>query len=243
MPSRVPEVRPEPTAAPDTLDVVIGAAAIVIAVASSVVSAMRWALEPAFLPMRLRPARALDAVLRPVGRRGRFWRERLTKESERRFDTVLPAIADLAMDRLHPTELVRRYVDLDGLIAGVDLDAVVERLDVQAVVDRVDVDDTARRLDIEAVLDRLDLTSTVLRRVDLRAVVDAVLAQVDLPTIVCEVIEEIDLPELIRESTGTLASDTVQSVRMQGVSADEALSRLAGRLLPRRGRAATGGAT
>jgi hypothetical protein len=85
------------------------------------------------------------------------------------------------------------------------------------------------------VLDRIDLTSIVLQRVDLNAVVEAVLTQVDVSALVGEVLDEIDLPEIIRESTGAMASDTVRTVRMQGVNADEAVGRLVRVLMRRNG--------
>jgi hypothetical protein len=70
-----------------------------------------------------------------------------------------------------------------------------------------------------------------------------VLDELDLAAVVDEVLDEIDLPDIIRESTGTMASDTVRNVRMQGVSADEAVTRIVDRLLLRRSRpAAPGGA-
>jgi hypothetical protein len=298
---------------------------LAVGVAGVAGEAARGMLEPSFLPERLRPARALAVCVRPVARRGRHWRERLTTEAVAALDTALPVVLDVAMKRLQPTDLVRQYVDLDALVGSVDLDAVAERLDVQAVVARVDVDEIAARLDVEAVLDRMDLTATVLRRVDLRtlvdtvlaqvdvdaiaarldveavldridltstvlhrvdlrtlvdtvlaqvdvdaiaarldveavldrmdltatvlqrvdlqALVDAVLTQVDVPALVEQVLDEIDLPEIIRASTGTMASDTVQTVRMQGVNADEAVSRLVDRLRVRHHRPAPGGAT
>src|SRR5436190_4812345 len=210
MPSRLPELRSEPTTAPDGLDVVMGA----VAVAAGTVAAARKALEPSFLPEPLRPIRVLAAWLRPLGRQGRVFRARLTVEAIQRYDLVLPMVVDRVLRRLPLTDLIRRYVDLDELVAGVDLDAIAERLDVQAVVKRVDLDEVAGRLDIEAVLDRLDLTAMVLERVDLREVVNAGVARVDLAAIVSQVLDEIDLAEIIRESTGAMASDTVQSVRM-----------------------------
>lgn len=91
---------------------------------------------------------------------------------------------------------------------------------------------------VDTVLDRLDLTAVVLERVDLDAVVTAVLAQVDLIAIAEEVIDGVDLPEIIRESTGSMASDTVRGARMQGISADEAVGRAVDRLLLRHGRRA-----
>ena len=47
-------------------------------------------------------------------------------------------------------------------------------------------------------------------------------------------IDGVDLPELIRESTGSMASQTVRSARMQGIHADEAIERAMDRLLLRR---------
>jgi hypothetical protein len=105
------------------------------------------------------------------------------------------------------------------------------------LLEKVDVNAIARRLDIEAVLDRMDLTSTVLRRVDLVKVVDAVLDQMDLIALANEIIEGVDLPEIIRDSTGTMASETVNGVRMQGIGADQAVGRAVDRLLLRHTRA------
>ena len=237
---RLPE---DAVTALDVVDLAVG----VIAVAATVTGAT---------VRRLRVRRLLGAGARPVLRIGAVWRHRLLHD----IDDLLPELVDAAMRRMEPTELVRRYVDLDDLVAGVDLDAVAARLDVEAVIQRVDLDAIASRLDVEAViqrvdldavaaridinavLDRLDLTQTVLQRVDMRAVVDGVLAQIDLAVLVEGVLDEIDLPEIIRESTGTMASETVRSVRMQGVSADEAVSRVVDRLLLRHSRPATGGA-
>jgi hypothetical protein len=153
-------------------------------------------------------------------------------------------------------------VDLDAVVQRVDIPAVIERLDLTGIVleqvdlDRVvhtvldgldeeqiaglaakvDVDTIARRLDIEAVLDRMDLTSTVLERVDLVKVVDAVLDQMDLIALANEIIDGVDLPEIIRDSTGSMASETVKGVRMQGIGADQAVDRALDRLLLRRSR-------
>ena len=87
------------------------------------------------------------------------------------------------------------------------------------------------RLDVDAVaaaaLEKIDLTEIVLQQVDLVRVVEYV-------------VQAIDLPEIIRESTGTVASETVRGLRMQGVDADVAVARIADRLLHRR-RRKTGG--
>ncbi|WP_344146991.1 hypothetical protein [Nocardioides koreensis] len=122
------------------------------------------------------------------------------------------------------------------VVSRVDVDGVAQRLDLDAVAKRLDVDAVAQRLDVEAVLDRIDLTSTVLRRVDLKAVVDAALAQVDLVALAEQVIDGVDLPEIIRDSTGSMASETVKGVRMQGIEADQAVGRAMDRLLLRHAR-------
>ena len=84
---------------------------------------------------------------------------------------------------------------------------------------------------MDAVVARADLDAAV-ARVDL----DAVIARVDLVAIVEEVLDEIDLPAIIRDSTGSMASETVRGVRMTGISADDAISRAVDRALFRRRR-------
>lgn len=195
-------------AALTALDLTVGAVAVTAHVTQAAVRTLRLAPLVAW---GTRPF--LDA--------GRAVRERVVGE----VDVLLPFLVNAA---------VRRYVDLDGLVATVDLDAVAGRLDVEAVIARVDLDAVAERIDVEAILDRLDLTGTVLTRVDMKLVIDHVLAQMDLPVLVEGVLDEIDLPEIIRDSTGTMASETVRGMRMQGVNADEAVTRVVDRLLLRR---------
>jgi len=158
---------------------------------------------------------------------------------------------EAVLDRLDLTTLVLQRVDLRPVLSEVlalldesDVAAVVGLADLDRAAARLDLDAVAARLDVEAVLDRLDLTATVLRRVDLRTVVDAVLSQVDLIGLAEQVIDGVDLPEIIRESTGSMASDTVRGVRMQGIEADQAVDQVVGRtvdrLLLRRQRGAPG---
>jgi hypothetical protein len=85
--------------------------------------------------------------------------------------------------------------------------------------------------------EHVDLTELVTQVVDLDQIVaevdvDAVVDRLDLVTIVETVIADIDLPEIIRESTGSMASDTLTGVRMQGITADEAVARAVDRLRP-----------
>ncbi len=148
---------------------------------------------------------------------------------------------DAVIGRVDLTEIVLKQVDLDQVVSAV-LDGLDEQ-QIAALAAKVDVDTIARRLDIEAVLDRMDLTQTVLKRVDLVRVVDAVLDQMDLIALANEIIDGVDLPEIIRESTGSMASETVQGGRMQAIGADQAVGRAVDRLLLRRARSHSGSET
>jgi uncharacterized protein YjbI with pentapeptide repeats len=159
--------------------------------------------------------------LEAISLEGEARRATLRAELSRRLDVLVPVVATEVLRRAHLTDLVLRYVDLDRAVSAVDLDAA------------------AARLDVSAVLDRIDLTSVVLERVNLDVLIQATLERIDLIPLAVEVIEGVDLPEIIRESTGSMASDTVQGVRMQGIVADEAIGRVVDRLLLRRAHRST----
>ena len=209
---------------------------------------VRLSLRPPGVPETLHPARWLAALAQSGGDR----REDVAAEVSERLDLLVPSILDGVLDRVDLTAVVLERVDLEAVVTTVldrlDLTAVVlERVDLEAVVttvlDRLDLTAVVlERVDLEAVvttvLDRIDLTAVVLERVDLEAVVTTVLDRIDLIAIAEEVIDGVDLPEIIRESTGSMASDTVRGARMQGISADEAVGRAVDRLLLRHGRRA-----
>jgi hypothetical protein len=138
------------------------------------------------------------------------------------------------LDGLDLTEIVLQRVDLDAVVRTVI--ANVDEDEIATVVAKVDVNAIAGTLDIDRLLDQMDLTAIVLSRVDLVKVVDAVLDQMDLIALANEIIEGVDLPEIIRDSTGSMASETVKGVRLQGIGADQAVDRAIDRLLLRRAR-------
>ncbi|HEY2202878.1 MAG TPA: hypothetical protein VGH99_00170 [Pseudonocardia sp.] len=125
-------------------------------------------------------------------------------------------------------EAVVARVDLDGAVARVDLDAIAGRLDLDRLVTGVDIDAIARRLDLDAIATRLD-PDPVVARVDLGSAI----ARIDLVGIAREVIDAIDLPGIVRDSTGTMASDVVRTVRLEGMQADDLISGLVDRVLRR----------
>jgi len=64
--------------------------------------------------------------------------------------------------------------------------------------------------------------------------VSALLERTDLAGIAHKVIDDIDLPLIIRESSSTVASESVIGVRLQGIYADDKVGRVVDRLLLRR---------
>lgn len=136
-------------------------------------------------------------------------------------------------------DLIVRRIDLDAVAAGLDLDALAGRLDVNAVVDRVDLAGVTARVlecvDVDAVAARLDLDA-VAARLDISAVVE----RVDLARITEQVLDEVDVGQLVRESSGAMAAETVDAVRMQSMRVDGFLSRVVDRMLARSGDRDTG---
>jgi hypothetical protein len=194
----------------------------------------------------------LPAVLDgPMRARGQAQRAATRAAAESWLGYLVPRLVAAVLDRLDLTELVIRRVDLDRVAQQLDVEAVLDRLDLtELVIRRVDLDRVAQQLDVEAVLDRLDLTELVVSRVDLdriaraldieaiadRLDLNALAARIDLIGLAEQVVVGIDLPQLIRDSTGSVASEGIAEVRMQGMEADQALTHLVDRVLRRRPR-------
>jgi hypothetical protein len=152
----------------------------------------------------------------------------------------VPEIAQGLADQVDLTALVRERVDVNAIVEDVDIDSILDRVDIDAVIDRVDIDEIVARVDmerlarsfpVETIVDRVDV-DRVIARTDLVAIID----RLDLAEIAEEVIDEIDLPRLVRESSGMMANETVQTVRVQGMNADRLVSRVVDRVLRREAR-------
>ncbi len=149
-------------------------------------------------------------------------------------------VVNQALDEVDLTAVVVEQVEL-GQVVGQALDevdltgVVVEQVDLGHVVGQAleEVDLT------EIVLTRVDLAAVVLAALDTLDLTELVTDRVDLAGIAEDVIEQVDLPDIIQESTGSVASEAVQSARLRSVTADEKVSALADRVLlrVRRGRA------
>jgi hypothetical protein len=130
---------------------------------------------------------------------------------------------------------VLEEVDLDRVVARVDLNQVVAQVDLNQIAARIDLDEVVDRIDIDAIASRIDLDAIV-ARVD----IDAILARVDLAALTEQVIDEVDLGEIIRESSSTMASETVDALRVQGMRVDGLVSQIVDRILLRQGQRQTG---
>jgi len=256
-PVAVPQLGPEARLVMDVALGVAGAAvgATVVTVRAvhhltAPVTRMLW--RPPLLPRRFHPA----TLVGDLARTGGADREELSRRVEALLDLWAPAIVAMVVERLDLTRLVEDNVDLDRIVSTVDLDAAVARVDLDAAVARVDLDAAVRRVDLDAVVALVDLDAAVervdldavVRRVDLDAVAatldvdavvaradfDAVIDRIDVIGIVEEVLEVIDLPAIIRDSTGSMASETVRGARMTSITADDAISRAVDRALFRR---------
>lgn len=195
------------------------------------------------IPQQLWPATALSAAAER-GRQERIAVERYVVELAH---VLVPRVIEAVLNEIDLTAIVIDHVDLDAAVAGVDIDAIAARLDFNAVVDRVPIERVIDRVDVDAVADRLDLDRAV-KRVDIDAViasadvdqvasrldVEAVINRVDLVAIARKLLDELDLPEIIRQSTGSMASDTVRGVRVRSFEADQVVSRTVDRFRPHR---------
>jgi hypothetical protein len=134
-----------------------------------------------------------------------------------------------------------------GGMAARAVDATPLQLRMHRLNDRWDKDrrDLLKRFDrsiasvVEIVSNRIDLTQLVIERVDVNRIiqervdVDGVIKRADVAGVARDVLDQIDLPEIIRDSSGTMAAETVESLRLRGMDADRSLSRLVDRVLHR----------
>jgi hypothetical protein len=215
-------------------------------VADTIGPAITWLVEPRFAKdageVAAGAARVLDG-------RWKASQAEMVEAATSFLGALVPEIAQGLADQVDLTALVRERVDVNAIVEDVDIDRILDRVDIDAVVDRLDIDEIVARVDMErlardfpldTIVDRLDVNGVadrldierVIARTDLLAIVE----RLDLAEIAEEVIDEIDLPRLVRESSGIMANETVQTVRVQGMNADRLVSRVVDRVLRREAR-------
>jgi hypothetical protein len=166
--------------------------------------------------------------------RGLAGQRRAQEAAARAVQSLTATLAAAVLDEIDLNQVVAR-VDLERIVERIDLNQIAARIDLDAIIDRVDVDAIADRIDLDAIAARIDLDAVV-ARVD----IDAILARVDLPALTEQVIDEVDLGEIIRESSSTMAAETVDALRVQGMRVDGLVSRVVDRILLREGARQTG---
>ena len=141
---------------------------------------------------------------------------------------VLDDVAVRALDTRRSAERAASAF-LDRVVPLV-LDAVLDRTDLTRIVrERVDIDQIVAVADLDAAASRLDLDA-VAKRLD----IEAIIGRLDLVALTQEIMNALDIPEIIRESTTSVASGSVTEVRLQSISADEAVARVVDRFRLRR---------
>jgi hypothetical protein len=175
--------------------------------------------------------------------RGLAEQRRAQEVAARAVRALIAGLVAAVLDEVDLDQVVAR-VDLDQVVARVDLNQVVARVDLNQIAARIDLDEIVDRVDVDAIADRIDLNA-IADRIDLDAIVarvdiDAILARVDLPALTEQVIDEVDLGEIIRESSSTMATETVDALRVQGMRVDGLVSRIVDRILLREGERQTG---
>lgn len=116
----------------------------------------------------------------------------------------------------------RAMSEAAAAIAAAVVPAIVERIDVNALLAKVDVDALVSRIDVNRILDTVD--------------VDELVGRVDMAALAREALEGIDLGEIIQDSTASIATDTLEAIRIQAMRADGLLARIVDLPLRRRGR-------
>jgi hypothetical protein len=139
------------------------------------------------------------------------------------IDRVAGAVVPAVTRSVDADELLER-IDLDALLARVDLDAVLARIDIDALVQRVDVDRLVQRVDVDRLVQRVDVDGLI-QRVDL----DALVQRVDIRSLV----DRAEVGDIISQSTGKVASNTLDLVRRQLVGLDLIAIRFVNRVLRR----------
>jgi hypothetical protein len=220
---------------------------------------VRMALSPPLVPERLRPMNLLATPTRRwrADREGAIetlalWSSALAPAAGERAARLvdLDAIMVGAIGRIHLQELAETAIsrlDLDALasslIAEIDVRTLADQL--VASVDLTSVVRSAMEsMDLAALvadaLDQVDLTGIVVERVDFERVIVRAMESIDLTQLVLDrvdlvrLVDGVDLPEIIRESTGSMATETLEDVRIQSMAADQAIAKVMGRLLRRK---------
>jgi hypothetical protein len=132
---------------------------------------------------------------------------------------LAPELATAVVQQLDVDTLVAQ-LPIDSIVAGVDIDALLERVDVERIIERVDVERIVERVDVNAIVGRVD--------------VQAIMQRVDIAPMADEIISEVDIGAIVRQSTGSITGDAVDSGRLTAMRIDGFLDRVIDKVMLRK---------
>jgi hypothetical protein len=141
---------------------------------------------------------------------------------------LAPELATAVIAQLDMNSLMGQ-LPIDAVVATVDIDALLDRVDVEGIIDRVDVEKIIDRVDVEKIIDRVDVNAIV-GRVD----VQGIMGKVDIAPMAQEIIAEVDIGAIVRQSTGSITGDAIDSGRVTAMRLDGFSDRIVDRILFRR---------
>jgi hypothetical protein len=163
-----------PPGVSSTVDVLVGASALTVSAAASVVRHGRsmvvavadMALDAPMLPRPLRPRRYLALL----AARGVKERDRARRDVIGIVDATVPIVIEQLLRGLDATRALADHVEIDGVTARVELDASARRLNVTAMVHGLEADSPITHLVLESVTARVELDQAA-HRLDVDATV------------------------------------------------------------------------
>ncbi len=123
-----------------------------------------------------------------------------------------PTTVDLELLRLHRRGLEELDHAREVVVARVN--TLIGEI-IQVVMSQIDLNKIIAEIDVEEIIASIDIPE--------------VLSRVDVATIV----EELDIASIVRDSTGVLSGEAVTTLRVQGIKADDTVSRIVDRILRR----------
>ena len=179
-------------------------------------------------PIRLAGSR-LEDVLQRLDASWGDGRPRREEAASAFILSLMTEIVDATLDHIDLTALAVERIDVDRILDAMDVNSLIDRVDIDRALERIDLNEVVERIDIQRIVARVDVDELA-AKVDLEAMVE----RLELAKLAEEVIDELDVGELIRDSTGSMATETVEGIRVQGMNADRFVSRLVDRAFGRR---------
>ena len=136
-----------------------------------------------------------------------------------------------ARNRALVGEFVRRLTPelASAVVAQLPIEAIVDSIDMDAIIDQVDVDRMIGRVDVDRIISRVSIDD-IMKRVD----IDAIMNQIDIGPLAAEVITEVDIGAIVRESTSSIGSGALDSLRVTAMTVDVAVAWVVDKVLFRK---------